>query len=647
MQQKHDSAPDGERKGELRSDLMDGTAITTPSQVTQGDLVVRMAEILAEAKARPHPDAELLELARQRQALIDAIDGAQDDDEGQRLGDEWLNVDTRIMELQPKTGAGLAVQLAVVWRDLDMEPGEESGPCPETLRSRMWLWRAKQNAAKLAEDSATLDAFREFLSAQCGWGHEMSDEEASALSDRCDALALEVMKTEPTTAAGFAAQLYTWLHLQHGGKARNPLTVDYRDIYSPEEEGLPHQVASRTLVNRSFRMTEAIRGEERFRSSLRQMDNASLDGMLDAVATAADQLAETDQGYTFPDRIMELVAEANAAMMAENAAVNTTDPAGLSELDREFLAAWKRVPDERKAVELRWMKLGVASGRFHRMALNFAESIGRADAYRLDLRMMADKGGDADLLDLGRLHEDAIRDADAVHAIARPEEEAERLYARISGLKDRIFATEATTLAGLAVQLAALWDLQGPTLEEEGGPTEDSDIGLKAVWNIWQTARKLSGQDADIRPASRKVDNVSPEKCADTQRIFDIYDQLDASGKAVLVAVSRATIHLQQATNIAKAAGAEYPEALEGVAKMMRADAALLEAAANDHRFGADAFADTVAAFEAEAPETLSLPLEPTGRMIDAGAGAAGITPEQFQAAYAAAVEALKLERAA
>ncbi|WP_455172675.1 hypothetical protein [Azospirillum largimobile] len=69
--------------------------------------------------------------------------------------------------------------------------------------------------------------------------------------------------------------------------------------------------------------------------------------------------------------------------------------------------------------------------------------------------------------------------------------------------------------------------------------------------------------------------------------------------------------------------------------------------AANDQHQDADAFADTVAAFEAEAPATLALPLEPTGRMVAAGASAAGITPAQFQTAYAAAVEALKLERAA
>ncbi|MBP2233401.1 hypothetical protein J2847_006739 [Azospirillum agricola] len=72
-----------------------------------------------------------------------------------------------------------------------------------------------------------------------------------------------------------------------------------------------------------------------------------------------------------------------------------------------------------------------------------------------------------------------------------------------------------------------------------------------------------------------------------------------------------------------------------------------LATAANDHQTKVDAFADSVAAFEAEAPVTLALPLEPTGRMIEAGATAAGITPEQFQAAYAAAMDALKLERVA
>lgn len=68
---------------------------------------------------------------------------------------------------------------------------------------------------------------------------------------------------------------------------------------------------------------------------------------------------------------------------------------------------------------------------------------------------------------------------------------------------------------------------------------------------------------------------------------------------------------------------------------------------ANDQPGTSNPFAGAVAAFEAEAPATLSVPQQPTGGMVEAGATAAGITPEQFQAAYAAAVEALKKERAA
>ncbi|WP_188092581.1 hypothetical protein [Azospirillum sp. B21] len=619
----------------------------TASTAERKPLPLRDALLAGTAVTPPHPDAEILELARQRRAVIDAMDVGVEDDEVDRLEKEWLRLDRRIMDIEPKTGAGLAAQLAVVWRGLDPADGYEDGPAPKSREERQWLWKAKENAAKLDDDSATLDAFREFLLAQCGWVPAWSDEVSGAYSDHCDALAMEVMAKEPTTAAGFAAQFYTWLHLQHGAPSEDDLLADYSPSYKPEHAHFAHNQAERMIVERAFRMTEAIRGEERFRSYLRQMDGAALGRMLDATADATKLPAEPERQYSFPDWMMELVAEADAAIMAEIAASKTRNPDKWAEQDRQITDVWCRIPEERKEAEIRWLEFGVAEDRFHRMAMTFAGSIGRGDQYRRDLYRMADKGGDADLLDLGRLHEDAVRDADAVHAIARPEAEAERLNDRISSLKDRIFATEATTLAGLAVQLAALWDLQGPTLEEENGPLEDSDIGLKAVWNIWQTARKLSGQPADIRPIVRGDDDISPENRADLQAISAIYDQLDAVGKASVVAVARATIHIQQAVSIAQAIGAEFPEALAGVAKMMRADAALLEAAANDQRQDADAFADTVMAFEAEAPATLALPLEPTGRMIDAGAGAAGITPEQFQAAYAAAVEALKLERAA
>lgn len=60
-----------------------------------------------------------------------------------------------------------------------------------------------------------------------------------------------------------------------------------------------------------------------------------------------------------------------------------------------------------------------------------------------------------------------------------------------------------------------------------------------------------------------------------------------------------------------------------------------------------DAFADTVAAFEAEAPKPLCMPQAPTAHMVEAGAAAAGISREQAQAIYAAMADAYRQERAA
>lgn len=66
--------------------------------------------------------------------------------------------------------------------------------------------------------------------------------------------------------------------------------------------------------------------------------------------------------------------------------------------------------------------------------------------------------------------------------------------------------------------------------------------------------------------------------------------------------------------------------------------------AAND---AADAFGDTVAAIAGEAFAPLAIPQTPTDAMVAAGAAAAGVTPEQFAAGFAAAVEAYALERVA
>ncbi|WP_377810861.1 hypothetical protein ABNQ38_29405 [Azospirillum sp. A29] len=131
--------------------------------------------------------------------------------------------------------------------------------------------------------------------------------------------------------------------------------------------------------------------------------------------------------------------------------------------------------------------------------------------------------------------------------------------------------------------------------------------------------------------------------------IAGIFRGLDSANRKVFLSLTRfmsVSAHLHDAMlGFAREHGMarHYRAWLEG----HLADIPAEQDGANDQRQDADAFADTVAAFEAEAPATLALPLEPTGRMVDAGARAAGITPAQFQAAYAAAVEALKLERAA
>lgn len=59
------------------------------------------------------------------------------------------------------------------------------------------------------------------------------------------------------------------------------------------------------------------------------------------------------------------------------------------------------------------------------------------------------------------------------------------------------------------------------------------------------------------------------------------------------------------------------------------------------------AFADAIAAFDAAADAPLCIPQAPTSAMMEAGAVAAGISPEQFSSAYAAAVDAYRKERAA
>lgn len=68
----------------------------------------------------------------------------------------------------------------------------------------------------------------------------------------------------------------------------------------------------------------------------------------------------------------------------------------------------------------------------------------------------------------------------------------------------------------------------------------------------------------------------------------------------------------------------------------------------NRERFkGGDAFGAGVQAFATEGERLVAAPVAPSASMIDAGALAAGITPDRFRAAYSAAIGSLMKDRAA
>lgn len=97
--------------------------------------------------------------------------------------------------------------------------------------------------------------------------------------------------------------------------------------------------------------------------------------------------------------------------------------------------------------------------------------------------------------------------------------------------------------------------------------------------------------------------------------------------------------------SIGLTAGLPCGEEVRAVQQIRAVVAASLDSLqpAND----ADAFAATVGLFDDAGPATLSIPQHPNDAMAEAGAAAVGITPEQFRASYAAAIEAFKKGEAA
>lgn len=195
---------------------------------------------------------------------------------------------------------------------------------------------------------------------------------------------------------------------------------------------------------------------------------------------------------------------------------------------------------------------------------------------------------DAELLDLWRQYLPLKAEAERINeATATGDPEAwERAHKPCDELEDRMAAIPARTPTGIAVKLAVLWQWGGAYVEggkagneRENGPSYLSDFMTRWLWMIMNEARALGA------PMSLLPNDVTTDPSA---------------------------------------------AAAESRRLVLRPD----------EESSADPFSDAVEDIGAQASATLSMPLEMTDRMIDAGASAAGITPEQFKAAVQAARDA-------
>ncbi|WP_042693626.1 hypothetical protein [Azospirillum sp. B506] len=400
------------------------------------------------------------------------------------------------------------------------------------------------------------------------------------------------------------------------------------------------------------------------------------------------------------------VAKRMAVECDRNRARSAADPGGPEQKAR-VTATFGRMSQDQQEFFIEWLEFFATGSHLHAATLEFTKEQGHGllsqyrDQLLDDLRdveallphedvkqpqplwgevgpsTVGDGHPDADILALGRRRSELI---DQIDQPGRSDDEIMPLRIEWKEVDHLIMELQPKTGAGLAVQLATVWYQLEPEPGGEHCPKADSPLDRVWLWTAMKNAERIGGtsQPAPDRKDGSEISNAFdalldamkaesalPEDMSDGDRepyenkMMAAADHLaDLAPKTfcdaaillryLILRVCCDTLESEQAF----LRGAEPSEAdlvdfrariLWWVVKMLEAS----PAAANDQHQNADAFADTVAAFETEAPATLALPLEPTGRMVDAGASAAGITPAQFQAAYAAAVEALKLERAA
>ncbi|KAA0582679.1 hypothetical protein [Azospirillum sp. Sh1] len=305
------------------------------------------------------------------------------------------------------------------------------------------------------------------------------------------------------------------------------------------------------------------------------------------LAEEAERRAETYQLPEEVSRAMQAACARNSAASAEEAEEDARAPDHVHGQQEKALSLFRALNLESRKCFLSFMRFLPVSSHLHDAMLDFAREHGMTRHYREWLQgQLADVAGEQDGTAVGgEILKDPVGDVD--------------LSSAYSSLLEAMRAESA---------------LSDSASEEERQPYEEA-----------------------MEAAADYLVTLSPET---------------PCGAAILLRYLflRTCCTLEGERAILSGSEPNEEDLTDFQARILWRTIKMLEAlptAANDQRQEPDAFADTIAAFEAEAPATLALPLEPTGRMVDAGASAAGITPAQFQAAYAAAVEALKLERAA
>ncbi|WP_431855296.1 hypothetical protein [Azospirillum sp.] len=315
--------------------------------------------------------------------------------------------------------------------------------------------------------------------------------------------------------------------------------------------------------------------------------------------------------------------------------------------------------------------------------------------------LITDTTADSEVLAALRKWIEASKRCDELRSTPDDDPEFEAAVAAHSDAARALASTPAQSALGLAVKIYLLWQIEhgeapaGSASISLPPPAEDDEaedaalhrgLALDAL-RMFPALQILAGGDTTVALAALSIapaqDGASPD--AELLNLWETYKQQfrfidtlpegDTPERDAAYEASYATEDRIEATPARTAAGIAVKLRLlfRGFHESQEADAAVIEGADMpaelltdcrermlwklvgevDHIAAApqtstqfDTFADTVAAFEAEAPKPLCMPQVPTARMVEA-ATATGVSAEQARAIYTAMADAYRKERAA